>query len=135
MICGGTGQYSVTGSVIFEDGANTGDCPACHVRVPLDLDGIVLGHETPCGAPMTHAAGDWPAETVGHCTLPKGHQVQIEDSDHYDEHGCLAPVLVHQSTLREVAHVANEYPDGIHTCAELQQLEPGRRSCTCGRCP
>jgi hypothetical protein len=84
---------------------------------------------------MTHAAGDWPAETIGHCTLPKDHYIQIEDSGHYDEHGCHADVLVHQSTLREVEHVANEYPDGIHTCAELQRLEPGRRSCTCGRCP
>ena len=50
MTCTGTGQYSVTGSVIFADGANTGDCPVCHVRQPLDLDGIVLSHEAPAAA-------------------------------------------------------------------------------------
>ncbi len=38
-------------------------------------------------------------------------------------------------TLFEVARVAREWSDGIHTCAELQKLEPGRRPCTCGRCP
>jgi hypothetical protein len=74
-------------------------------------------------------------ELVSPCTLPRGHAEQIEDSGHYDEHGCHADVLVHKSTLREIAHVAAEWPDGIHTCAELQQLEPGRRACTCGRCP
>lgn len=42
---------------------------------------------------------------------------------------------ISQETLDEVARVANEYPDGIHTCEELQRLEPGRRPCTCGRCP
>ncbi len=89
----------------------------------VDLDAF-------CDTPMAH-----PDKSVGHCTLPKGHQVLVEDSDHYDEHGCTAPVLVHQSTLREVALVAREWPDAIHTCAELQRLEPGRRPCTCGRCP
>jgi hypothetical protein len=97
-----------------------------------------------CGALMKHsgyltmhADGTLikPGDRVTPCTLPRGHHVQIEDSDHVDAHGCFAPVLVHQSTLREVQHVANEWPDGIHTCAELQQLEPGRRRCTCGRCP
>jgi hypothetical protein len=94
-----------------------------------------------CGTPMTHS-GDTPFHEdgtpitePGFCTMPEGHQVQIEDSPHGDGHGCLAPVLVHQSTLREVARVAREWPDGIHTCAELQRLEPGRRRCTCGRCP
>ncbi len=42
--CPGTGQYAVTGSVVFEDGASTGTCPACRIRQPLDLDGIVLRH-------------------------------------------------------------------------------------------
>ena len=41
---------------------------------------------------------------------------------------------ISQETLDEVARVANEYPDGVHTCEELQKLEPGRRPCTCGRC-
>lgn len=97
-----------------------------------------------CGAPITHpgyimmhADGTWieAGDRTTPCTLPKDHFVQIEDSNHVDGHGCFAPVLVHQSTLREVAHVACEWPDGIHTCAELQRLEPGRRPCTCGRCP
>lgn len=52
-----------------------------------------------CDTPMKHADG-----SVMPCTLPKGHEVQVEDSDHYDAHGCSAPVLVHQSTLREVAY-------------------------------
>ena len=42
---------------------------------------------------------------------------------------------ISQETIDEVARVGREYPDGIHTCAELQRLEPGRRPCTCGRCP
>ena len=88
-----------------------------------------------CGVRMIHPVGEWPVETVDHCTLPKHHEVQIEDSNHVDSHGCFAPVLIHQSTLREVRHVSREWPDGIHTCAELQQTEPGRRPCTCGRCP
>jgi hypothetical protein len=83
-----------------------------------------------CGTPMTHRD-----ESVGHCTLPRDHFVQIEDSPHYDEHGCTARVLVRQATIREVAHVSAQWPDGIHTCQELQRLEPGRRACTCGRCP
>ena len=83
-----------------------------------------------CGTPMVH-----PDESAGHCTLPKDHYIQIEDSDHYDEHGCIAPVLVHQASIREVERVGREYPDGIHTCEELQRLEPGRRVCSCGRCP
>jgi hypothetical protein len=83
-----------------------------------------------CGVLLVH-----PDESASPCTLPAGHFIQVEDSDHVDEHGCFAPVLVRQSTLREVARVAREWPDGIHTCEELQRLEPGRRACTCGRCP
>ena len=42
------------------------------------------------------------------------------------------PYVLSDQTISEVARVADQYPDGIHTCAELQQLEPGRRPCTCG---
>jgi hypothetical protein len=42
--------------------------------------------------------------------------------------------VISQSTLDEVERVGREYPDGVHTCFELQQLEPDRRPCTCGRC-
>jgi hypothetical protein len=35
----------------------------------------------------------------------------------------------------EIERVAREWPDGVHTCAELQRMEPGRRPCTCGSCP
>lgn len=97
-----------------------------------------------CGSPMAHPDGfdrhadgtpvD-PDNRTSPCALPKGHYIQIEDSDHYDEHGCIAPVLVRQSTIREVELVGREWPDGVHTCAELQRAEPGRRPCTCGRCP
>jgi hypothetical protein len=41
---------------------------------------------------------------------------------------------ISQETIEEVARVGREWPDGIHTCEELQRLEPGRRPCTCGRC-
>lgn len=97
-----------------------------------------------CNAPMhhpddqlTHADGTpvGQDDRTSRCTLPEDHYVLVEDSSHYDGHGCHADVLVHQSTIREVAHVAAEWPDGIHTCEELQKLEPGRRACTCGRCP
>jgi len=40
-----------------------------------------------------------------------------------------------ERSLAEIERISNEYPDGVHTCAELQELEPGRRPCTCGRCP
>jgi hypothetical protein len=62
-----------------------------------------------CGVPMIHKDG-----SESPCTQPYRHFVQIEDSDHVDEHGCLAPVLVHQSTIREVQAVQrwrNEHPD------------------------
>ncbi len=36
----------------------------------VDLDAF-------CDTPMAH-----PDKSVGHCTLPKGHQVLVEDSDH-----------------------------------------------------
>ena len=39
------------------------------------------------------------------------------------------------AAIADIERVAREWPDGIHTCAELQQLEPGRRPCTCGTCP
>jgi hypothetical protein len=60
------------------------------------------------------------------------------ENEFWDAHaeavaGKIAPVIS-QSTLDEVARVGREYPDGVHTCSELQQLEPGRRPCTCGRC-
>ena len=41
---------------------------------------------------------------------------------------------IRDPVLEEIARVSREYPDGVHTCAELQRLEPGRRPCTCGRC-
>lgn len=48
-----------------------------------------------CGVPMVH-----PDESVSPCIRPKSHL--IDDSDHCDEHGHRATVLVHQSTIREV---------------------------------
>ena len=42
--------------------------------------------------------------------------------------------IISQETLDEIERVSNEWPDGVHTCAELQVLEPGRRPCSCGRC-
>ena len=40
-----------------------------------------------------------------------------------------------EASIAEIDRISREYPDGVHTCAELQKLEPGRRRCTCGRCP
>ena len=44
-MCTGAGQYAFTGSVVFEDEANTGECPECATRQACSLDGIVLAHE------------------------------------------------------------------------------------------
>lgn len=43
--------------------------------------------------------------------------------------------MVSDEALAEIERVGREFPDGVHTCAELQRLEPGRRPCTCGGCP
>ena len=40
-----------------------------------------------------------------------------------------------EAAIADIERAGREYPDGVHTCAELQKLEPGRRPCTCGRCP
>lgn len=71
-------------------------------------------------------------KSAARCILPRTHL--LDDSDHVDEHGHHAKVLVTQATLREVERVGREWPDGVRTCEELQRLEPGR-PCTCGRCP
>ena len=52
----------------------------------------------------------------------------------YEPRASGRPPRISQEILAEVARVACQWPDGIHTCAELQELEPGRRRCTCGRC-
>jgi hypothetical protein len=55
--CPGTGQYAVTGSVLFCAGLNTGVCPACGIDRPLDLDGVVLSHRAVTSAdPGTNPA-------------------------------------------------------------------------------
>jgi hypothetical protein len=51
-----------------------------------------------CDVTMVHSDG-----FEGHCRLAKRHLV--DDSDHQDEHGCRAGVLVHQSTIREVERI------------------------------
>jgi hypothetical protein len=76
---------------------------------PAVPDAPLADDAVACGVPMTHEDG-----SVGHCTLPRGHQRQIEDSDHYDEHGCIAAVLISQSTIREVAALQawrDEHPE------------------------
>lgn len=45
------------------------------------------------------------------CVLPKAHL--LDDSDHQDEHGHHAPVLVHQSTIREVQAVQDARSAGL----------------------
>lgn len=42
--------------------------------------------------------------------------------------------IISAETLAEIEKVSAEWPDGIHSCAWLQEHEPGRRPCTCGRC-
>lgn len=51
-----------------------------------------------------------------------------------DGQGVRRPVVISDETMAEIARVQREWPDGIHTCEELQRTEPGRRPCTCGRC-
>jgi hypothetical protein len=43
--------------------------------------------------------------------------------------------VISKETFDEIERAGREWPDGIHTCEQLQKLEPGRRPCTCGRCP
>lgn len=45
------------------------------------------------------------------CVLPKAHL--LDDSDHEDEHGHHAPVLVHQSTIREVKAISDARDAGL----------------------
>lgn len=45
------------------------------------------------------------------CVLPKKHL--LDDSDHQDEHGHRAPVLVHQSTIREVKAISDARDAGL----------------------
>jgi hypothetical protein len=58
----------------------------------------ILPDSTRCQVPMVH-----PDATVAWCIRHKDH-LRI-DSDHLDEHGHTAPVLVSQSTIREVQRV------------------------------
>jgi hypothetical protein len=39
-----------------------------------------------------------------------------------------------EDTLANVRYVADNWPDGVHTCRQLQLFEPGRRTCSCGTC-
>ena len=41
---------------------------------------------------------------------------------------------ISQESIEDVARVSALWPDAIHTCEELQRLEPGRRPCTCNGC-
>ena len=57
----------------------------------------------------------------------------------FDDDWCHDDVRAAMDSPREgfypdTDRIDREYPDGVHTCAELQRLEPGRRPCTCGRC-
>ena len=52
-----------------------------------------------CPTPMQHQDGQ-----IAQCTLDRSHA--LDDSDHVDEHGHTAPVLVSQATIREVEAVA-----------------------------
>src|SRR6185437_16127132 len=45
------------------------------------------------------------------CVLPKAHL--LDDSDHVDEHGHAAPVLVHQSTIRQVKAIQDARDAGL----------------------
>ena len=45
------------------------------------------------------------------CVLPKAHL--LDDSDHEDEHGHHAPVLVSQSTIREVKRIQDARDAGL----------------------
>lgn len=89
------------------------------------------GHPDRCQVDMIHAD-----DTAERCVWHKDHL--LDDSDHVDEHGHRAAVLVHQSTIDEAAHIGWLYPDGIHTREELRILEPGRRDyespCPCRPC-
>jgi hypothetical protein len=76
-----------------------------------------------CGTPMTH-----PDKSVSYCTLPKDHYITVEDSDHCDEHGHTARVLVRQATIREVAAItsAREHRAAIANWSVVIDHVPGQ---------
>lgn len=59
-----------------------------------------------CTVPMIH-----PDKSEAQCVLPRKHL--LDDSDHVDEHGHHAPVLVHQSTIRDVQRVQSLRDAGL----------------------
>lgn len=84
----------------FPEAARRGILPYPHM-VALDWQALRemtredASYPDRCKVPMIH-----PDKTESRCVLHKDHQQ--DDSDHIDIHGHTAPVLVHQSTLREV---------------------------------
>lgn len=56
--------------------------------------------EQRCQVNMIHQG--MAAQLEFRCVLIRDHYVIDEDSDHIDEHGCHAQVLVSQATIREV---------------------------------
>jgi len=52
-----------------------------------------------------------PDESESRCVRPKSHL--LDDSDHVDEHGHRAPVLVSQSTIREVKAIQDARDAGL----------------------
>lgn len=66
--------------------------------VAVEQQARIDSHQGWCHASMTHADG-----AVSPCLLPKRHL--LDDSDHEDSHGHRAPVLVHQSTIREAERI------------------------------
>lgn len=70
---------------------------------------------------MKHGDG-----SISPCILGRGHNITVEDSDHVDIHGHHAPVLVHQSTIREVAAVQRQRDEGLSDAYERKQISINR---------
>ena len=60
-----------------------------------------------CQVDLIHPGDD----SKSQCTLPKAHL--LDDTDHVDEHGHRAPVLVHQSTIRAVQAIQDARDAGL----------------------
>lgn len=67
---------------------------------------VERSHGGRCQVNLIHAD-----KSEAQCVLPKKHL--LDDTDHMDDHGHLAPVLVHQSTIREVKAVQDARDAGL----------------------
>lgn len=87
-------------------------CPDC--RLVIESDALTADQRNQvgsgqCPVMMEHPSG----RPDSRCTLGADHK--YSDTDHLDEHGCTAPVLIHQSTIEEAGRVTAARAHGYIT--------------------